>query len=93
MAENYKEDRKGQDIKKYMKNKLIITLEYDNHKFDYIIDVNNHKLAKFIDDSLDVFDSVLRNISSISKYGETYEETDEDQKVAIDNLLDQLKDG
>lgn len=76
-----------------MLDKFEAILDYKGKRFTFLIDINPHKLEKFVDDSLDVFDTLLRHIVSLERYGEPYSATDDAQKVAVDTAIENLKDG
>lgn len=71
-----------------------VTIKLNNKQHivaEFEISVNPKDLNKFVDDSLEGLDLILRNVISIRQYNLPYEFTTEDQKVEIDNILDGLK--
>lgn len=74
-----------------MTDKINILFHYEDRSIEYVVDINTHKLNKLVDDTLNTFDTVLRNIVSLDKFGEVYDDINESEKVVIDDVLDGLK--
>ncbi len=76
-----------------MNDKLELKLELEERGLTIIIDVDPAKLEKFTNDVLSGFDDILREIIAIHRYHNRYISLTEEQKVEVDNAIDNLKDG
>lgn len=74
-----------------MNGKLTIKLNYNGVDKDYSVDISPKNIEKFTSDTFYILDAVLQEIVCVDKYKHSYDESDEEQKVAIDSIIEGLK--